>query len=119
MKWLKSLFAKRQKTVVTVVKQAHELTLEEWRRTPNLVLEAKALFKNQTFLAMLEILKVESPINYVPTSEGTNPTSDLQTLGQIRGYHRALNNIESFATPLESQAELTPTFAPETESEQT
>lgn len=114
MNFLKRLFTKRSNSPIkAIVKPAHQISLVEWRSTPSLVLEAKELMRHPTFQALLVVMKEESPVNYFPNTEGVNPTADLQSLGKIRGYHLALNNLLAFSTPLEAQIELEPTFQPD------
>lgn len=111
-KFILKLLGIKPTTHIVHVK-ATELTLAQWRKSPELVTQAQKIFNDGHLRAMIQILKTESPVNYVPANEGTNATQDLETLGDIRGYHRALNNLEAFALPSEENEPLVATFEPE------
>lgn len=115
MNILKNLFQKKYtpRRVVGEI-SVFELNLEEWRKQPNLVDDARKLFETPTWKMIQQVLKNESPVNYQPINEGMNANKDLQTLGDIRGYHKALNNLEAFAKPSEESEPIEATFQPET-----
>lgn len=90
-----------------------QFSLEEWRKHPKLVEDARKLFENPTWKLIEQVMRNESPVNQVPVNEGQNANKDLQTLGDIRGYHRALNILEAFSKPLEDAEPVESTFETE------
>lgn len=93
--------------------ESSSLTLAEWRKAPEMVAEAKRLFSDPNFKLILRVMHNESPVNYGIPKVGIDATARLTHLGQIEGYHMALNNLEAFAVIQEENIPLESTFAAE------
>lgn len=121
MKRLLNMFRRKpaQPTFSMNPSAAPSMRLEDWRRQPQLVEDARKLFASPTWKLLSEVLRNESPVNYQPVNEGVNANSDLQTLGSIRGYHKALNNLEAFAQSSDESQLPEPTFEVEKPETQT
>ncbi len=119
MSWFKKKFVPEkqpvEKRIEVVQVKSNELRIEQWRSKPEFVAAAQELFKLPTFQMMMDVLRTESPTNYKPTNEGQNATADLEKLGEIRGYHAALNTFELLRSPLKQNKPLVATFGIEPE----
>lgn len=102
------LFQRRRKPirVAPVMRDANSISLQEWRTTDSLVIEAQRLFQINTFLAMVQVLRNESPLNYAVTETAE------RALGKIEGYQLCLNNLEAFPVPVIPQQHIESTFEP-------
>lgn len=107
---LKLLGVKEQISVKQV--EATELTLTQWRKDSALITEAKKLWANPAFRLMLQVMRNESPVNYGIAGQ-PDATARISRLGEITGYHGALNNLEAFVIPIEDTELLEATFEPE------
>lgn len=111
--------SQKVETKIEVIRvESANLTLEQWRKTPSLITAAMKLCNDPTFKMMMDVMRNESLTNYVPRKEGENANADLQTLGKIRGYQLALNNLESFVTPLNQSKPLVASFPSSLESKE-
>lgn len=92
--------------VAPVMREANSISLQEWRTNDSLIVEAQRLFQSNTFLAMVQVLKNESPLNYAVTETAE------RALGKIEGYQLCLNNLEAFPIPVVPQQHVESTFEP-------
>lgn len=111
--FFKKLFGIKEKLVIRQINPS-TMTLDDWRKTPSLVTEAHRIFSDPFFKAMIEVMKNESPVNYVTPKIGAQTSDHLLHLGHIEGYQTALNNFEAFKKPFENHEPIEATFEPET-----
>lgn len=72
-----------------------DLTLEVWRRSPELVDAAMKLSNDPNFRLLMDMLRNESPVNYGLPQLGVQPTDRIAHQSKVEGYHLVLNNIEA------------------------
>lgn len=102
-----SIFKRRRPIkIAPVLREATTLSLHDWRKDEGLVLEVQKFWMNNTFLAMVQVLRNESPLNYVATETAE------RALGKIEGYQLCLNNLEAFYQQIVPQQHVEATFEP-------
>lgn len=116
MNFLRRLFRIEPKLVIRnrthlVTGTSVGLSLERWQTDDNLVKLAKEVHANQTFMAMLDVLRTESPSGWV--LKGVTDSDRLVQLGRIEGYQMALNNIDALSNRIPVRVPLESTFEPE------
>lgn len=70
------------------------MTLEDWKKESSLVKWCSSVFNSpegQKFIAMLNESHVKNNVRL----DGGNPCQNSLDLGEIRGYDKCINNIES------------------------
>lgn len=92
------------------------LTLEEWRSSPELVLQAQKYLNDPGFRIMLDVLDMENPIGisnfaHIPIEE--------RAIMQARceGYRMAISTLESMGKPTTRTERVVATFEDEAEEE--
>ena len=76
-----------------------DLTLDDWRRSPELVTALLKLSCDPTFRLLVDMLRNESPVNYHLPQLGVQPTDRIVHQSKVEGYHLVLNNIEAAQEP--------------------
>ena len=118
MNWFTKLFARQvgesgasfpPRPIIPI--ESSNLTLAEWVKHPELILEAKNICAEPTFKLMLDTLKNESPANY-KMPKGSQPTDLITHLGEIDGYNMAINNMLAMTVKHEQMTTLEASFAP-------
>lgn len=95
IKWLSSLWPKRQKVILRVPLRKG-MNLSKWRESPDLIRGARQLWKNGVFLDMIAVLKNNTPAREVSIQTATEVNSLIE-LGRIRGYEQAVELLENLA----------------------
>lgn len=100
---------------------APEIRLEEWRKNSHLVGESSKVQRTPVFRAMLGVLRLEHPHNFVPFApHQENVVARACYAAKIEGYNLCLNNLEALAKhPDKSDEPIVATFEPETLKDQT
>lgn len=105
LKWLQSIWPKRQ-TILVRVPLRKGMTLSKWRESPDLIRAARQLWKNGVFLDMIAVLENNSPGRGV-SIQPPNQVNSLIELGRIRGYEEALLLLKALAEfPTEKPKEI-------------
>ncbi len=111
MKWIRNLFGIKPRIVKR--QPISRLTLEVWRDSPELVTAMANIQAMPVWNALIEMLKNESPSEIKLRDLDAPERARVALQCHIEGYHMAINNLLSVAMPVEQEAEVTPTFAPE------
>lgn len=119
MNFLRRLFRIEPKLVIRnrthlVTGTSVGLSLKQWQTDDELVKLAKELSASTIFLAMLDVLRTESPGGWV-LLKGLSDSDRLVQLGRIEGYQMALNNIDALSNRIPVRVPLEATFEPEEE----
>lgn len=97
-------------------REAFRLTLEDWRKQEQLVLESRTLAKHPTYRAHLDILRNSHPCHTLFAPIGVSPTDRIVHQAKCEGYELALNNLEAMTKPFKHQKPLEATFESPLES---
>lgn len=98
-------------------REAWKLTLDEWRRQEQMVLESRALARNLTYRAQMDVLRNSHPCHTLFSPIGVNPNDRIVHQSKIEGYELCLNNLEAMTRPFKHAKPLEATFeAPEEHS---
>ncbi len=100
---------RKQRIVIQTVRST-DLTLDEYRRSPELVNAALKVWNDPNFLLIWDVLKNESPVNQGFPVIGVQATDRVAHQSKIEGYHLALNNLEALKTLDEQSIPLEATF---------
>lgn len=92
-------------------RESFKLTLDEWRKNEQLVLESRALAKHPTYRSQMDILRNAHPVHMVMPSIGVSPTDRIVQNAKCEGYEMAVNNLEAMAKPFKHQKPLEATFS--------
>ena len=88
------------------------IRMDEWRKTPDLVADARSVLSDLRVRRMLDCLRNEHlGFNSLPLDTPEPVCTALHR--QAEGYHAALNNFEALAVFQEPAKELTATFEPD------
>lgn len=88
-----------------------KLTLDEWRRQDQMVLESRALSRNLTYRAQMDVMRNVHPVHLVFPATGVSPTDRIVHQAKCEGYELALNNLEAMTKSLKASRPLEATFA--------
>ena len=95
-------------------RETWKLTLDEWRKQEQMVLESRTLARNLTYRAQLDVLRNSHPCHTLFTPLGVSPTDRIVHQAKCEGYELALNNLEAMTRPFKQTKPLEATFeAPE------
>ena len=93
-------------------REAWRLTLEDWRKQDQLVLESKALARNLTYRAQIDVLRNSHPVHTVFSPLGVSPTDRVVHQAKCEGFELALNSLDAMTKSLKRHAQLEATFEP-------
>jgi hypothetical protein len=108
LNFLVNLFTRRQRLRISPPPPRVALTLAEFCERPDLIAEARRVQSDPYFRLQLEVLLNEAPTNYHDPRANAD-----RALGQIEGYHLALNNLAAMAATPGEKITLEATFEPE------
>lgn len=92
-------------------REPFKLTLDDWRKQEQLVLESRALARNLTYRAQMDVLRNSHPVHTVFSPVGVNPNDRIVHNAKCEGYEICLNNLEAMAKPYKQLKPLEATFA--------
>lgn len=107
---LRSAFRKPEQRIQITAVKSTKITLEQWRKDPSLVEQAKNLQASSAFRMMMDCLRSEHPCGIAFPAVGAQPTDRMALQSKIEGYELALNRIEAMATPYKISKPLEATF---------
>lgn len=91
------------------------LRLSTWQRDSSLVKQAYALGQSPLFVAMLAVLRNESPMNFGLSPDASHDAR-IAHANQAAGYQLAINNLEAMASLIEPADRIESEFKPEFEA---
>lgn len=111
LNYILTMFGKKQKRIEVVRRESTVLRLDEWRSQPELVALADAVWKDEDFRLMLQVVQNGSPAN----SPVVLSSIEARAIHQARteGYHAALFNLSVMRIPNDKIEELEATYEPE------
>ena len=98
----------RPKKLTLIRRLSSRLRAFEWRSEQSLVTQAREIFNNPQFQAMLDVVKNESPHNFAYGGVTLDERAVIQA--RIEGYQLCINNLESLGSFQKPKEEIEPTY---------
>lgn len=95
------------------LRRPNEISLAQWRTSPDLINAAKKLWRDETFQMMLDVTRLESPAN-LPLSDTSTTDERAAHQAKIQGYNLFYAILHALTVPINLTEPLAETFEPET-----
>jgi hypothetical protein len=106
-----------KKTKLVLIRRiSSRVRLSEWRGSQTLVQSARKYLQDPEFLTMIDVLRNESPINWVAIRQMTIDDRAVMH-ARIEGYQLCLNNLEALGSFQKPEETLEPSFEQPEEQE--
>jgi hypothetical protein len=94
------------------LRRPNEISLAQWRTSPDLINAANRLWRDDTFQMMLEVTRLVSPAN-LPLSDTSTTDERAAHQAKIQGYNLFYAILHALTVPANLSEPLVETFEPE------
>lgn len=104
-----NFFRPQPRKLLLIRRISSRLRMSEWKSERDLVRAARKFLSDPEFLALVDVLRNESPINWITVRPMTIEDRAV-TQARIEGYQLCINNLESLGMFEKPSEKLEPTF---------